>query len=240
MLVGKGVTFDSGGLWLKTPAGMATMKTDMTGAAVVVSVLATAAELALPIRITAIAPLTENMTGGAAMRPGDVLTMRNGKSVEVINTDAEGRLILADGLSLAAEREPDAIIDIATLTGAQVVALGDDMGALFATDDTLASDLLAASSAAGEPFWQLPLIDAYDTQLESDVADLKNLGKPGSAGAVTAALFLRHFTNGAKWAHLDIAGPSRADSAKGYYQRGATAFGARTLLQYLVTRSRQA
>jgi len=239
VLVGKGVTFDTGGLWLKTAAGMATMKTDMSGAAIVISVLATAAEMALPIRITAIAPLTENMTGGAAMRPGDVLKIRNGKTVEIINPDAEGRLILADGLSLAAEREPDAIIDIATLTGAQVMALGEDMGALFATDDTLAAGLLAASAESGELFWQLPLVDGYEPQLESDVADFKNLGKPGNAGAIVAALFLRNFTNGVAWAHLDIAGPSRADSARGYYQRGATAFGARTLLQYLITRSRQ-
>jgi len=239
VLVGKGVTFDTGGLWLKTAAGMATMKTDMSGAAIVISVLATAAEMALPIRLTAIAPLTENMTGGAAMRPGDVLKIRNGKTVEIINPDAEGRLILADGLSLAAEREPDAIIDIATLTGAQVMALGEDMGALFATDDVLAASLLAASAETGEPFWQLPLVDGYEPQLESDVADFKNLGKPGNAGAIVAALFLRNFTNGIAWAHLDIAGPSRADSARGYYQRGATAFGARTLLQYLITRSRQ-
>ena len=239
VLVGKGVTFDTGGLWLKTPAGMATMKTDMAGAAIVISVLATAAEMALPIRITAIAPLTENMTGGAAMRPGDVLKIRNGKTVEIINPDAEGRIILADGLSLAAERQPDVIIDIATLTGAQVVALGEDMGALFATDDALASQILAAGTETGEPFWQLPLVDGYESQLESDVADLKNLGKPGNAGAIVAALFLRNFTNGISWAHLDVAGPSRADSARGYYQRGATAFGARTLLQYLITRSRQ-
>jgi leucyl aminopeptidase len=119
------------------------------------------------------------------------------------------------------------------------MALGEDMGALFATDDALAGSLLAASTETGEPFWQLPLVDGYEPQLESDVADLKNLGKPGNAGAIVAALFLRHFTNGVAWAHLDVAGPSRADSARGYYQRGATAFGARTLLQYLITRSRQ-
>lgn len=239
ILVGKGVTFDSGGLSLKTGEGMMTMKTDMTGAAVVTAVLAAAAELGLPIRLTAIAPLTENMTGPAALRPGDVLKIRNGTTVEVLNTDAEGRLILADALSLAAEQNPDVIIDIATLTGAQAMALGDEIGAVFASRDDLAEQLLKASEHSGETMWRMPLHPSYEAHIDSDIADIKNIGKPGRAGAISAALFLQRFVNGLPWAHLDIAGPSRMDSTRGYYQRGASAYGARTLVQYLIERSGQ-
>ena len=237
-LVGKGVTFDSGGLSLKTGDGMMTMKTDMSGAAVVMATVAAAAELSLPIRITAIAPLTENMTGEKALRPGDILKIRNGMTVEVLNTDAEGRLILADALSWAAEKNPDLIIDVATLTGAQAVALGDEIGGMYSTSDDVAAHLEAAASATGETMWRLPLFDNYESHIDSDVADIKNIGKAGRAGSISAALFLRRFTAGKPWVHLDIAGPSRSDSSRGYYQRGATAFGARTLLQYLINRSR--
>jgi len=240
ILVGKGVTFDSGGLSLKTGEGMMTMKTDMTGAAVVTAVLAAAAELGLPIRVTAIAPLTENMTGPAALRPGDVLKIRNGTTVEVLNTDAEGRLILADALSLAAEQNPDAIIDVATLTGAQAVALGDEIGAVFASRDDLAAQLLAASERSGETMWRMPLHPSYESHIDSDVADIKNIGKAGRAGSISAALFLQRFVNGLPWAHLDIAGPSRMDATRGYYQRGGSAYGARTLVEYLIERSGQA
>jgi len=215
-----------------------TMKTDMSGAAIVMSALATASELGLPIRVTAIAPLTENMTGDKAMRPGDILTIRNGTTVEVLNTDAEGRLILADALSLAVEKNPDLIIDVATLTGAQAVALGDEIGGMYATSDELARDFSTASDDAGEAMWRLPLFDGYESHIDSDVADIKNIGKAGRAGSISAALFLRRFTGGKPWIHLDIAGPGRSDAVRGYYGRGATAFGARSIVQYLVNLTR--
>jgi leucyl aminopeptidase len=236
-LVGKGVTFDSGGLSMKSPDAMMTMKTDMTGAAIVMAVTSVASRLKLPIRITAIAPLTENLVGDKSTKPGDVLTIRNGMTIEVLNTDAEGRLILADGLSLAVDAEPDVIVDVATLTGAQNVALGDEVGALFATSDELALQLASASERSGEAFWRMPLVDSYESHIESDVADMKNMGKPPRAGSIIGALILRRFTGGTPWAHLDIAGPARADAARGYVTKGATAFSARTLVEYLTALS---
>ena len=235
VLVGKGITFDSGGLNLKSYEGMATMKTDMTGAAVVLGAISAAARLGAKVKVTAIAPLTENLPGHRAMKPGDVLTARNGKTIEVLNTDAEGRLVLADGLSLAAELEPDAIIDVATLTGAVRVALGSDVGAVLGTDDELVAALRACGAAEGEPFWELPLVDRYDGQLESEVADMKNIGKPGNGGTIVAGLFLRRFTSGRPWAHLDIAGTGRAEADDGYVAKGATAFSLRTLVAYLLS-----
>jgi leucyl aminopeptidase len=232
-LVGKGVTFDSGGLSLKPSDAMMTMKTDMTGAAVVFAALSVASRLRLQVRITAIAPMTENLPGDQATKPGDVLTIRNGKTIEVLNTDAEGRLILADGLCLAAEANPDAIVDVATLTGAQYVALGDEVGALFATTDELASYFATASARSGEPLWRMPLFAGYEAHIESDFADVKNVGKPGRAGAISAALMLQHFTDGRPWVHLDIAGPGRADASRGYVTKGATAFSARTIVWFL-------
>jgi leucyl aminopeptidase len=232
-LVGKGITFDSGGLSLKTGEGMMTMKTDMSGAAVVLAVLSAVADLGLRVKLTVIAPMTENLPGHRAIKPGDVLTIRNGKTIEVLNTDAEGRLVLADGLALAVEASPDAIIDVATLTGAQVVALGDEIAGLFASDDDLAAALAAASDVSGEPLCRLPLHDGYDSHIESDVADMKNIGKPGKAGSIAAALLLRRFTDDTPWAHFDIAGPGRCDGARGYYTKGATAFSARTIIEYL-------
>jgi leucyl aminopeptidase len=233
-LVGKGVTFDSGGLSIKTGEGMMTMKTDMSGAAIVMAVLSLASRLGLGVRVTAIAPLTENLVGEKATKPGDVLTIRNGMSIEVLNTDAEGRLILADGISLAAEIKPDAIIDVATLTGAQSIALGDEVGALYASNDELATSLAAASERSGEALWRMPLVESYESHIESDVADMKNIGKARLAGSISAALLLRRFTDGRAWAHLDIAGPARASEARGYITKGATAFSARTLVEYLV------
>jgi leucyl aminopeptidase len=232
-LVGKGVTFDSGGLSLKTGPGMMTMKTDMTGAAIVMAALSIASQLQLAVKVTAIAPMTENLPSDRATKPGDVLTIRNGMTIEVLNTDAEGRLILADGLSLAVEANPDAIIDVATLTGAQVVALGDEVGALFASTDELANYFRDASDRSGEPFWRMPLHSSYWSQVESDVADMKNVGKVGVGGTIVAALILEKFTDGRPWAHLDIAGPARSDSARGYATKGATAFGARTIVEFL-------
>ena len=238
VLVGKGVTFDSGGLSLKPAESMMQMKTDMTGAAVVTAALSVVSRLGVAVRVTALAPLTENLPGGRAIKPGDVVTMRDGTSVEVLNTDAEGRLILADALCLAVEEEPEAIVDVATLTGAQRVALGDEVGALFSSDDELADQLLAAAERAGEGLWRMPLVDAYAANLESDVADLRNVGRGPAGGAITAALVLRRFTGGRAWAHLDIAGPGRAETARGYVTRGATAFAARTLVEFLRARAR--
>jgi leucyl aminopeptidase len=236
-LVGKGVTFDSGGLSIKSGDGMMSMKTDMTGAAVVMAVLSLASRLNLKVRLTAIAPLTENLLGDRATKPGDVLTIRNGMTIEVLNTDAEGRLILADGLSLAEEVNPDAIIDVATLTGAQTVALGDEVGAMFVSNDELADRLAAASRRSGEALWRMPLVESYESHIDSDVADMKNIGKPSKAGAISAALLLRRFTNGRPWAHLDIAGPGRSDAARGYVTKGATAFSTRALVEYLIALS---
>ncbi len=232
-LVGKGVTFDSGGLSLKPPASQETMKTDMTGAAVVMAAVSMASQLELALRITAIAPMTENLPSDKALKPGDVLTIRNGMTIEVLNTDAEGRLILADGLCLAVEARPDAIVDVATLTGAQRVALGDEIGAFFATTDQLGERLAAASALSGESLWRMPLHAAYETHVESDVADMKNTGKAGSAGMISAALILQRFTDGCPWVHLDIAGPARSDVSRGYTTKGATAFSARAIVAFL-------
>ncbi len=233
VLVGKGVTFDSGGLSLKPAESMMAMKTDMSGAAIVMATLSAVARLRIPLRVTAIAALTENLTGDRATKPGDVVTARNGTTIEILNTDAEGRVILADALSLAVEANPDVIIDVATLTGAQRVALGDEVGALYATSDDLARALTEAAALAGEPLWQLPLVDSYERHLESDVADLRNIAKGGGAGSITAALFLRHFVGSRPWAHLDIAGPGRSEQTRGYVTKGGTAFGARALVRYL-------
>jgi leucyl aminopeptidase len=232
-LVGKGVTFDSGGLSLKPPASQESMKTDMSGAAIVMAALSIASRLALAVRVTAIAPMTENLPSDKALKPGDVLTIRNGMTIEVLNTDAEGRLILADGLCLAVEANPDAIVDVATLTGAQRVALGDEVGAYFASTDELAAYVDDASRRSGEGLWRMPLVDQYETHIDSDVADMKNIGKAGNAGMITAALVLRRFTDGRPWVHLDIAGPARSDTSRGYTTKGATAFSARAIVSFL-------
>lgn len=235
VLVGKGITFDSGGLSLKSPDGMTTMKTDMSGAAIVMATLSACAPLKVPVRVTALAPITENMPGSAALKPGDVLTIRNGSTIEVLNTDAEGRLVLADALSVAAEIDPppDAIVDIATLTGAATVALGTGIAALFGTDGALVERLREAGSRVGERLWPMPLPDDYADHIESDVADMKNIGRPGQAGSIAAALLLRRFTGDLPWAHIDIAGTGRAAEASGYLTKGGTAFGVRTLLALL-------
>ncbi len=235
VLVGKGITFDSGGLSLKTADGMTTMKTDMSGAAIVLGALSACADLGVRVKVTALAPITENMPGGAAVKPGDVLRIRNGKTIEVLNTDAEGRLVLADALSLAAEivPTPDAVVDVATLTGAAVVALGTGMAALFGTDPTLVDALRQAGDRTGERLWPMPLPDDYADHIDSDVADMKNIGRPGQAGAISAALLLRRFIGDLPWAHLDIAGPGRSAESTGYLSKGGTAFGLRALLALL-------
>jgi leucyl aminopeptidase len=234
VLVGKGITFDSGGLSLKPAEGMMAMKTDMSGAAIVLSVVAACADLAVPVKVTAIAPMSENMPGGRAQRPGDVFTARNGATVEVLNTDAEGRLVLADGLSLASELSPDAIVDVATLTGAQVIALGKGMAALLGNDRALMESLQAAGERAGERLWPLPLPDDYREHIDSEVADMRNIGRTREAGTIAGALLLARFVDGVPWAHLDIAGPARSEESSGYLSKGATAFGVRALLDFLV------
>ena len=229
-LVGKGITFDSGGLSLKTAGGMETMKTDMGGAAAVLGALDAAAALGARIRITALTPLTENMPSGSATKPGDVLTARNGKTIEVLNTDAEGRLVLADGLSLAVESGPDAIVDLATLTGAAVVALGKEIAGLLGNNAALVAQVQAAAERAGEPLWPLPLPDDYRNHIDSEIADMRNVGRPGQAGSISAALLLREFVGTLPWAHLDIAGPARSDESHRYLAKGGTGFGVRTLV----------
>jgi leucyl aminopeptidase len=227
-LVGKGIVFDSGGLSLKTADNMETMKTDMSGAAAVLSAMEAIATLQLPVKVLALAPLTENMPGGSALRPGDVLKARNGKTIEVLNTDAEGRLILADGLSLAAESEPDLIVDLATLTGACMIALGEEIAGLFGTGGA-PDKVRAAAEAAGERVWPMPLPMDYRKKIDSDVADMKNTGSR-YGGAINAALLLKEFVGDIPWAHLDIAGPARAPETTHYLAKGGTGFGVRTLV----------
>jgi leucyl aminopeptidase len=233
-LVGKGITFDTGGISLKPSTSMETMKMDMAGAATAAAVVRGAAALELPVKVTALLALAENMPSGTATRVSDVLTIRGGTTVEVMNTDAEGRLVLADALVHACELEPDAVVDIATLTGAAVVALGERIGVVMANDDDLAGELLDAGASAGEPFWRLPLgEEQYGEELEGDVADLRNVGGTG-AGTIRAGLFLSRFVeDGRAWAHLDIAGVAWTGEAKGYRTKGATGVPVRTLLTWL-------
>jgi leucyl aminopeptidase len=233
--VGKGVIFDSGGLSLKTAGGMETMKTDMSGAAAVIAAMSTLRDLRVKTRVVGYVPLVENMPSGSAMRPGDVLTMRNGKTVEVLNTDAEGRLILADALAFASEEGADAIVDLATLTGAVTVALGEKIAGLMGSNDAWIEQVRAAADRAGERVWHLPLPDDYRRNLESEVADLRNISSGGGAGTLTAGLFLKEFTDGAPWAHLDIAGTARSSSDDGEVTKGGTGFGVRTLVELAST-----
>ena len=232
-LVGKGITFDSGGLSIKTADGMETMKTDMSGAAAVLATMAALPDLAPGVAVTAIVPATENMPGGRAVKPGDVLEIRNGKTVEVLNTDAEGRLVLADGLSLAVEAEVDAIVDLATLTGACIVGLGTKVAGLMGNHDAWVEQVRDAADRAGEPVWPLPLPEDYRRHIDSDVADVKNVGSDRYGGALTAGLFLKEFVGDVPWAHLDIAGPARSREDETYFGKGGTGFGVRTLLELL-------
>ncbi|HEX7168629.1 MAG TPA: leucyl aminopeptidase [Acidimicrobiales bacterium] len=235
-LVGKGITFDSGGLSIKTGEGMMTMKCDMAGAAAVIGAMAAVAAVAPKVRVVGLAGCTENLPSGKATKPGDVLRIRNGKTVEVLNTDAEGRLVLADALSLAAEEKPDAIVDLATLTGAMTVALGNDVAGLFANDDDLADQVAAAAERAGEPLWRMPLVKQYRKHIDSEVADIKNIGASGGkGGSITAALFLQEFVDGIPWVHLDIAGPAFRGDEDSYLPKGGTGYGVRTLLELVST-----
>ncbi|HEV8222018.1 MAG TPA: leucyl aminopeptidase family protein [Streptosporangiaceae bacterium] len=242
VLAGKGITFDSGGLSLKPNDGMKLMKTDMAGGAVVIAVLSALAALGVTARVTGLVAAAENLPSGSAYRPGDVITHYGGRTVEVLNTDAEGRLVLADALAYAdAVHQPDALVDIATLTGAARVALGTSLGALYATDDTVAAGLLAAGQASGDRLWRMPLVQDYTDALDSPVADLAHVARPGTAGSyagsIAAALFLREFSGGRPWAHLDVAGAARVGSDDGEITRGATGFGTRLLLRWLTDRA---
>ena len=235
VLVGKGITFDTGGISIKPAAGMLLMRKDMGGAAAIMAATLGAAEMNLPIRITALAPLAENSVSGGSYRPGDVVRHYGGLTSEILNTDAEGRLVLADALAYAAEQfEPDYLIDLATLTGANLVSLGRRAGALFTEDDALAAALTTAATDAGEAVWRMPLTEDYMSQLRSDVADLAHWAA-GGASATVAALFLREFTGAARgrWAHIDMSAPSWAPSADGELAKGATGWGVRTLLRWL-------
>ena len=230
ILVGKGVMYDSGGISLKpSDPSHAMMKADMSGGAAVLATMSTLKKLGCKNQVTAYMMCTDNLPSGSAMAMGDVLTMRNGKTVEIHNTDAEGRLVLADGLSLAAELKPDAIVDIATLTGACARALGPQMSGVLGNNQPFIDQVVAAASATDEQTWQLPLERKYRGLIDSYIADMKNVGG-AEAGAITAALFLDEFTSGTPWAHLDIAGPMWADSDGGWLQRGATAYGTRLLI----------
>ena len=230
ILVGKGVMYDSGGISLKpSDPSHAMMKADMSGAAAVLATMSTLKALGCKNQVTAYMMCTDNLPSGSAMAMGDVLTMRNGKTVEIHNTDAEGRLVLADGLSLAAEQKPDAIVDIATLTGACARALGPQMSGVMGNNQRFVDQVVNSASATDEQIWQLPLERKYRPMIDSYIADMKNVGGP-DAGAITAALFLDEFTSGTPWAHLDIAGPMWADSDSGWLQRGATAYGTRLLV----------
>ncbi len=230
-LVGKGITFDSGGLSLKTSEGMMTMKNDMSGAAAVLAAMSVLPAVGARTKVIGYLCLAENMPSGKAIRPSDVLRIRNGKTVEVLNTDAEGRLVMADGLSLAVEDGVDAIVDVATLTGACIVALGDKVSGLMGNHEGFVEQVRAAADRGGEQVWPLPLPADYRKQLESEVADVKNIGSGRNAGALTAGLFLKEFVSDVPWAHLDIAGPARSEEDEGYTPRGGTGAAVRTLVE---------
>lgn len=230
--VGKGITFDAGGYNLKTVGNIETMKCDMGGAAAVMGALVAASRMDLPVEIHGVIPLAENLVSGGAYKPGDVLRTRAGKTVEINNTDAEGRLILADALDWAREKiKPEAMIDLATLTGACVVALGPQAAGLMSDHEDLAEVLLAAAARAGEKVWRLPLYPEYKKQLESPIADMLNTGLRWG-GALTAGLFLQHFVGRTRWAHLDIAGPAFFESDHAYHGRGGTGAGVATLVEF--------
>lgn len=231
-LVGKGITFDSGGLSLKPANSMPTMKSDMAGAAAVISATAAIARLGLPLSVTTYAACAENMPSGSAQRPGDVITMYGGRTVEVLNTDAEGRLVMADALTRASQDEPDVIVDVATLTGAQTVALGNRISAVMGNDDEVIDDVLRASADSGEQFWPMPLPPELRESLETPVADIANVGDR-LGGMLTAGIFLQEFVGeGIPWAHLDIAGPAFNDGEPyGYTSKGGTGVAVRTLVR---------
>ncbi|HVK22550.1 MAG TPA: leucyl aminopeptidase [Actinokineospora sp.] len=236
VLVGKGITFDTGGISIKPAEGMHLMRTDMSGGAAVIAAMIAIGRLGLPVRVTGLVPCAENHVSGSAYRPGDIVRHYGGKTTEVTNTDAEGRMVLADALAYAADTlAPDVLVDVATLTGAMKMSLGTRIGGLFADDDALAERLVAAGGRVGEALWRMPLLAEYEDAVNSDVADVRQC--PPGPGGVTAALFLREFTAGLPWAHLDIAGPARADKPYDDVVPGATGFAARTLVEFVSTYS---
>ncbi|HKS45518.1 MAG TPA: leucyl aminopeptidase family protein [Amycolatopsis sp.] len=239
LLVGKGITFDTGGLSIKPAEGMHLMRTDMAGGAAVISAIRAIAALRLGVRVTALVPAAENHVSGGSYRPGDVVRHYGGRTTEVSNTDAEGRMVLADALAYGIRRfRPDAVVDVATLTGAMKVALGLRTGALFASDDGLASQVLDAGKQAGELWWRMPLLDAHADAVRGELADVRQA--PGGPGGITAALFLREFVGDVPWAHLDIAGPARAESHYAEVVPGATGFATRTLVELAASYSESA
>jgi leucyl aminopeptidase len=238
VLAGKGITFDSGGISIKPPDGMSEMKGDMAGGASVMAALMAIAQLKPKINVTALVPATENLPSGTAMKPGDIISAMNGKTIEVLNTDAEGRLILADALSYAKKLGAKAIIDVATLTGACHVALGSLCSGAFTNNQRLADKVIAAGKETGELMWQLPMYAEYREQLKSDVADIKNIGNRWG-GAITAAKFLEEFVGGTPWVHLDIAGTYYADKDKGHIIKGATGVPVRTLLSLVLSMAKK-
>ncbi|MDP8966812.1 MAG: leucyl aminopeptidase [Cyanobacteriota bacterium] len=234
-IVGKGLTFDSGGLNIKgAGSGIETMKMDMGGAAATLGAAKAIGQLKPDVEVHFVSAVTENMISGRAMHPGDILTASNGKTIEVNNTDAEGRLTLADALVFTEKLGVDAIVDLATLTGACIIALGNDIGGIWATDEGVATQLKAASVAAGEKFWQMPMEEKYFEGLKSPIADMKNTG-PRPGGSITAALFLKQFVQETPWAHLDIAGPVWADKEDGCNPAGATGYPVRTLVNWVLS-----
>ena len=237
-IVGKGLTFDTGGISIKPGAKMEDMKFDMCGGAAVLGAMRAVARLDVGVRVVGLVPASENMPGGNSYKPGDILRAMNGKTIEIRNTDAEGRLILADALAYATSKlrpKPKAVVDLATLTGACVVALGDQHAALVSNNEKLAAGLLDASEASGDALWRMPINDGYRKQLESPYADLSNLGTPG-AGTLTAAAFLENFTGSVPWAHLDIAGMAWTSRTNGFFTPGATGFGVRVMARWLQAR----
>lgn len=232
-LVGKGVTFDSGGLSLKPSDGMITMKCDMAGAATVLGAMKAIAAWKLPVNVVALCGLVENMISGDSYKLGDILTSRSGKTIEVLNTDAEGRLVLADVLNIALDEKPLAIVDLATLTGACVVALGMDTAGLMTNEPDWCEEVKQASLAAGERMWELPMYTEFGEQVKSQVADVKNVGDGRWGGAITAAKFLEEFVDETPWTHIDIAGPAFAEKPKPYLSGGATGFAVRTLVELI-------
>ncbi|HDR14713.1 MAG TPA: leucyl aminopeptidase, partial [Desulfobacteraceae bacterium] len=236
-LVGKGITFDSGGISIKPSEKMSDMKGDMAGGAAVMAAIGAVSKLEIEINVAALVPATENMPGGGALKPGDILTAMNGKTIEVLNTDAEGRLILADTLSYAAGMQPGVIVDVATLTGACHVALGGVCSGAFSNDRRLAAMISAAGEETGEHMWRMPMFDEYKELLKSENADIKNIGNRWG-GAITAAKFLEFFIGKTRWIHLDIAGTSDTEKEKGYLVKGATGIPVRTLISFVKAMSR--
>ena len=237
VIIGKGITFDSGGISIKPSEGMDKMRYDKSGASIVLGVMKAVAELKLPIHLIGLIPSAENLPSGTAFKPGDIIKVYSGKTVEIFSTDAEGRLLLADALGYAEKLDPKAVIDLATLTGAIVIALGTKAAGLMGTDRNLIQELKKSAELTGERVWEMPLYDEFSEEIKSDFADLKNVGLPREAGALTAGTFLKAFTEKYKWAHIDIAGVAWNErNDNGYIPKGPTAFGVRLLLQYLMSK----